>query len=332
MNLLITSVGRRTQLLKYFKKELKGIGNLIATDCSKLAPALYIADKAHIVPRIDDESYIDTIKNICHKEEINGIFSLIDPELSIIAKHEKEFLDIGVTPFISPYNVCEICFDKYAMFEFCKKNNFKSALTFIDIEDFKKALSKQEISFPVFVKPRCGSASIGVKKIYSMKELNILVSKYNDLIIQQFLDGQEYGADVYVDMLSGEVISIFTKKKIAMRSGETDKSVSVKDDKLFTLIKDFVKKLGIRGQADLDIFEVEGEYYISEINPRFGGGYLHAYECGCNFPKYIINNLKGITNKPEIGNYEENIYMMKHDTVMMKREEDLNGKRAISDE
>ena len=79
MNIFITSVGRRTKLLEYFKKELEGKGRLIAGDCSKLAPALYTADKHYIVPRIDHPEYIDCIMNICRQENIKGILSLIDP-------------------------------------------------------------------------------------------------------------------------------------------------------------------------------------------------------------------------------------------------------------
>ena len=56
------------------------------------------------------------------------------------------------------------------------------------------------------------------------------------------MDGIEYGADVYVDMISNEPVAIFTKEKIKMRAGETDKSVSIKDEKLFDLIKGFVRK------------------------------------------------------------------------------------------
>ena len=54
-----------------------------------------------------------------------------------------------------------------------------------------------------------------------------------------------------------------------MRAGETDKSVSVKDEKLFDLITRFVKKAGFKGIIDIDIFKINGEYYISEVNPRF---------------------------------------------------------------
>ena len=104
-----------------------------------------------------------------------------------------------------------------------------------------------------------------------------------------------------------------------MRAGETDKAVSFKDEKLFDLIEKFVRDSGWRGQIDIDIFEINGEYYISEVNPRFGGGYPHAYECGCNHMALILNNLKGLANKKNIGAYEEGVYMMKYNEIMVKR-------------
>ena len=143
------------------------------------------------------------------------------------------------------------------------------------------------------------------------------------MMIQEYLQGQEIGADVYIDMISGEVVSIFTKKKLVMRAGETDKAVSFKDDKLFSLIEKFVKEAGYRGQIDIDIFENNGEYYISEVNPRFGGGYPHAYECGVDHMKMIVQNLKGNVNPKNIGSYETGIYMMKYNELMVKRLEEI---------
>ena len=105
-----------------------------------------------------------------------------------------------------------------------------------------------------------------------------------------------------------------------MRAGETDKAVSFKDEKLFRLIEKFVKESGFRGQIDIDIFEIGGEYYISEVNPRFGGGYPHAYECGCDHMKLICNNLQGIANEKNIGSYEENLVMMKYNAIMISQQ------------
>ena len=118
---------------------------------------------------------------------------------------------------------------------------------------------------------------------------------------------------------SGEAAISFTKKKIKMRAGETDKAVSFKDQVLFDLIEKFVLEAGYRGQIDIDIFQIDGEYYINEVNPRFGGGYPHAYESGCNHMELILNNLTGIANNKEIGKYDEGIYMMKYNEVCIRR-------------
>ena len=175
------------------------------------------------------------------------------------------------------------------------------------------------MKYPVIVKPAKGSASIAISKVFDKETVELLFAHNNDLMIQEFLAGQEIGADVYIDMISGKIISIFTKKKLLMRAGETDKAVSFKNNKLFDLIKTFVSESGYSGQIDIDIFEVEGEYYISEVNPRFGGGYPHAYESGANHMKFILNNLEGKTNECVIGqNYEEGVYMMKYNEVMIK--------------
>ena len=138
-------------------------------------------------------------------------------------------------------------------------------------------------------------------------------------MVQEYLDGQEIGADVYIDLISGEVVSIFTKKKIKMRAGETDKAVSFKENSLFELIEKFVKEAGFRGQIDIDLFEKNGEYYISEVNPRFGGGYPHAYEAGCDHIQLIRNNLQGKVNEKRIGEYDENVYMMKYNEVSIRK-------------
>ena len=171
----------------------------------------------------------------------------------------------------------------------------------------------------MFVKPVKGSASTNITKVCDMEELEFIMKRYDNLIIQEFMDGQELGADVYIDLLSNEVVAIFTKEKIKMRAGETDKSVSIKDNKLFELIENFVKKAGYSGIIDIDIFRINGEYYISEVNPRFGGGYPHAYEAGVNVPKMIINNINGVENPKQIGNYDEGVYMMKYNEIAIRR-------------
>lgn len=318
MNILILSAGTRDKIIQYFKKELNGAGKVIATDMSNLAPAIYEADKYYIVPRMSAPEYLDIILDICKKEQITGVLSLIDPELSLLAKNRNRFEQIGVTVIGSSYELCEMSLDKNRMFQWLTTHKYNCARSYIDKEKFFADVEKGEIAYPVFVKPIKGSASISISKVYDRDTVEVLFDHEDGLMIQEFLDGQEIGADVYVDMLSGEVVSIFTKKKLKMRAGETDKAVSFQDEKLFDLIKKFAKEAGYRGQIDIDIFDINGEYYISEVNPRFGGGYPHAYESGANHMKLITNNLNGIANCTEIGNYKNNVYMMKYNEIMIK--------------
>lgn len=315
MNILILSAGTRNKIVQYFKNALKDGGLVIAADCSGIAPALYDADKYYIVPRMSEPNYIDVILDICKKECIAGVISLIDPELSLLAAYVDDFKAIGTTVIGSDYALCEMALDKYQMYLWLTEHGYRCAKSYMDKDIFYKDLKEKKIQFPVFVKPAKGSASISVLKVENQETLELLFRHESGLMIQEFLNGQEIGADIYIDMISGEVVSIFTKKKIKMRAGETDKAVSFKEKRLFELIERFVGDAGFRGQIDIDIFYVNGEYYISEVNPRFGGGYPHAYESGCDHIKLIVENLSGHSNVQNIGNYKENIYMMKYNEI-----------------
>lgn len=319
MNFLILAAGTRNKIVQYFKKTFEGIGTVVATDASELGPAIYEADKYYIVPPINAEGYIDIILGICKEEQIGGVLSLIDPELSLLAANEDKFKKIGTTVIGSSYELCEIALDKMQMYDWLKTHGYKCARSWMDKTEFFKAVENGEVNYPVFVKPYRGSASISISKVYDKGTVDLLFAHEEDLMIQEFLNGQEIGADVYIDMISSEVVSIFTKKKIKMRAGETDKSVSFKDPVLFELIERFVLEAGYKGQIDIDIFEIDGEYYISEVNPRFGGGYPHAYESGCDHMKLILENLKGKANVKNIGAYDEGIYMMKYNEVKIAK-------------
>lgn len=320
MNILILSAGTRNKIVQYFVKTLNGTGKVIATDMSNLAPAIYEADKYYIVPKMTAPEYLDVVLDICKKEEITGVLSLIDPELSLLAENREKFEAIGTTVIGSSYALCEMSLDKFQMYSWLETHRYRCAKSYMDKDAFYADVDAGVITYPVFVKPARGSASISISKVYDRETVELLFAHEDGLMIQEFLDGQEIGADVYIDMVSHEVVSIFTKKKLKMRAGETDKAVSFQDEKLFALIEQFVKDAGYNGQIDIDIFDVKGEYYISEVNPRFGGGYPHAFESGADHMKLIVNNLEGNANECVIGQYENGTYMMKYNEVMMKRD------------
>lgn len=320
MNILILSAGTRNKIVQYFVKTLNGTGKVIATDMSNLAPAIYEADNYYIVPKMTAPEYLDVVLDICKKEEITGVLSLIDPELSLLAENREKFEAIGTTVIGSSYALCEMSLDKFQMYSWLETHGYRCAKSYMDKDAFFADVDAGVITYPVFVKPARGSASISISKVYDRETVELLFAHEDGLMIQEFLDGQEIGADVYIDMVSHEVVSIFTKKKLKMRAGETDKAVSFQDEKLFALIEQFVKDAGYNGQIDIDIFDVKGEYYISEVNPRFGGGYPHAFESGADHMKLIVNNLEGNANACVIGQYENGTYMMKYNEVKVLRD------------
>mgnify|MGYP005895679999 FL=1 len=323
MNVLMCSVGRRGELLKNFRSSMVSGSKIIATDLSPYAPALYMADKQYLVPRIDDPVYVETVLDICKKEKINAVTTFIDPEIEILAKNRDKFEAQGVE-VLAPYEeTAKLCFDKYLMFQHLMKNNIPTVMTWGTLEQFEKAFDAGEVEFPVFVKPRTGSGSVGARKVYSYEILSEAMAEDPSLIIQEYMDCIDLDADVYIDTITHEAVAAFSKKKIETRIGGASKTVSFKDEKLFDFISKIVKTLKFNGPVDMDFFYRDGQYYLSEVNPRFGGAYLHAYGAGVDFIKMIENNLNGIANKPNFGDYEEGVVMMMYDSVVIKKQADL---------
>ena len=323
-NILFCSVGRRARLLMDFRDSMKGCGNLVATDLSPVAPALFFADKTYLVPRIDAPEYFGKVLDICQQEDIKAITTLIDPEIELLAKHRNELLKKGILPLCPADWTAHLCFDKYEMFKHLSSKGVRTTLTYNSLESFKEGLDKGDISFPVFMKPISGSGSVGIGKADNWEEVE---TRWNEgkftYIIQELMTGGDCDADVYVDCISHKPVAIFSKRKIESRIGGASKTISFKDQKLFDFVEEVCSVLELNGPCDMDFFIKDGEYYLSEINPRFGGAYLHAYGAGVDFIKLIINNIHGIENKSIIGEYDEDVIMMMYDDVVIKKKTEL---------
>ena len=323
-NILFCSVGRRAKLLMNFRKSMNGCGKIIATDLSPVAPALFFADETYLVPRIDSPKYFDKVLEICEKSDVKAITTVIDPEIEILAKHRKELVAKNILPLCPAERTAHLCFNKFEMFKYLQSKGVRTVLTYDSLEGLKEALDQGSISFPVFMKPISGSGSVGIGKVNNWEEAE---AKFNDgkfkYIIQELMTGGDCDADVYVDCISHKAVAAFSKKKIESRIGGASKTISFKDPKLFEFIEQVCSVLELNGPCDMDFFIKDGEYYLSEINPRFGGAYLHAYGAGVDFVKLILNNIHGIENKSIIGQYDEDIIMMMYDDVIITRKKDL---------
>lgn len=318
MNILFCSAGRRVELLKDFRKSMDDGDRIVAADLSELAPALYVADAHYLVPRIDDPSYLDTILSICRKEKIDAVTTLIDPEIALLAQNRERFEQIGVE-VLAPYaETAELCFDKFRMSQFLAAHGIPTPDTWGDYASAMAAVAAGELAFPVFVKPRTGSGSVGARKVYDADTLKALCQADPSLIIQRLMTG-DLDADVYIDTISHRAVSAFSKRKLETKLGGASKTVSFKDEALFAFIQQITQLLKFNGPVDMDFFFQDGVYYLSEVNPRFGGAYLHAYGAGVDFVKLIKNNLNGVQNTPVFGDYEENVVMMMYDSVVITK-------------
>lgn len=318
MNLLFCSVGRRCELLKDFRKSLGDKVRLIVTDNSPYAPALAFADVSYRVPLIHDETYITILLEICKKEKIDAVTTLIDPEIAILSEHRDAFETLGVQVLVPYLNTARLCFDKYQMFCYLREKGIPTVQTYGSFSEFKEAYQKGDISLPVFVKPRTGSGSVGARRVDTLEMLEEVTTADSTLIIQRLMTGTDIDADVYVDTVSHKPVAVFSKRKISTTIGGANKTISFKDEKLFDFVKNAVSKFEFYGPLDMDLFYMDGKYYLSEVNPRFGGAYLHAFGAGVDFPKLIYRNVQGEENEEQIGNYAEEVVMMMYDSVVIK--------------
>lgn len=318
MNILFCSAGRRVELLKDFRKSMDKGDRIIAADLSNLAPALYVADTYYLVPRIDDPAYLDRILDICRKEKINAVTTLIDPEIELLAKNRARFEEIGVE-VLAPYTeTAELCFDKFKMYQYLTAHGVPTTETWGDYASAMEAVESGSLVFPVFVKPRTGSGSVGARKVQDAETLKALCDADPLLIVQRLMQG-DLDADVYIDTISHKAVSAFSKRKLETKIGGASKTISFKDENLFEFIRRITELLKFNGPVDMDFFYQDGTYYLSEVNPRFGGAYLHAYGAGVDFIKLIKNNLDGIENAPVFGNYEDDVVMMMYDSVVITK-------------
>ncbi len=325
-SILFCSCGRRVQLLRFMKESLGESCRIVATDLQATAPALYAADARHLVPPISSPDYLPRIMEIARKEGVRAVTTLIDPEIEILAHHRSDFEKEGILVLAPEAETARLCFDKYAMYRHLRANGILTPLTYDTMDGFREGLAKGEISFPVFIKPRTGSGSVGAHKCATAEELETYwqEGKYA-YIIQEFMTSGDCDADVYIDCISHRPVAAFSKRKIETKIGGASKTVSFKDPELFDFIRRICSVFTFGGPVDMDFWYKDGKYYLSEVNPRFGGAYLHAYGAGVDFFRLIQRNMRGLENAENIGNYDEGIVMMMYDSVVIRRREDLAG-------
>lgn len=326
MNMLITSAGRRGYIVEYFKEALGNSGKVYVGNSSSISAAFAYADECVVTPLIYDESYIPFLLDYCRKKQIDFLLSLFDVDLLVLAKNKEKFKEIGTEVIVSSPQVISFCNDKWQTYLFCKERGIQTADTYLDINAVFSALEKEELFFPLIVKPRWGMGSIAIYEAESRKELEVLYEKCKkdirnsylkyeavcdwdrSVIIQEKLRGEEYGIDIIND-LNGNYCANVVRKKFSMRSGETDCAMVVNENRISDFAEILGKNTGHIGNLDVDVIVNEKEICLLEMNARFGGGYPFSHLAGINLPMAIIKWLRGtpLTNELQIKKYNRMI-------------------------
>ncbi|MBE9168012.1 ATP-grasp domain-containing protein [Pleurocapsales cyanobacterium LEGE 06147] len=305
MNIMLTCAGRRNYLVKFFQEALGNRGQVFAGDASAEAAALQDANKGFVLPPINHIDYSDTLLDICQQHQVGLLIPLHDLELPFLARQRDRFLKIGTFPVVSSPKVIDICFDKWKTFKFLEKMGISTPKTYLSFKEARKAIAQGEIAFPLVVKPRWGSASIGIEYPEDDEELELayrfskklltrtLLAEVSSsepeqsILIQERFFGQEYGLDV-INNLDSCYTTTLVKRKLAMRAGETERAITVEDNQLKNLGKKIGQKLGHVGNLDCDVIMSSKGYRVLEMNPRFGGGYPFSHLAGANIPAALI--------------------------------------------
>lgn len=332
MNILFTCSGRRHYLLDYFKNVLEEKGLVVAVDSQSTAPSFGVADFAFQVPSVNHPDYIIQLKNIIKSYQIDAVIPLNDLELPILSKYKQELELLNTRIIVSDTNFTHICSDKWETFKFLKRLNISTPNTYLNVSDTLKAISNAEMSFPLIVKPRWGSGSFGIEEVENEIELqlayellkirlkksflkNMNLNNVNEaIIIQQKLVGEEYGMDILNDF-EGNFIECFTRQKLAMRSGETDKAKTMIGENYRRIGKRIAEKSKHMGIMDIDFFVCNEKITVLELNPRFGGGYPFTHEAGGNIAAMYVDWLKGIKAVSHHNQFKEGMLFSKYDKL-----------------
>lgn len=310
-NILLSSAGKRVELLKEFQKEQHGV-QVLAVDLNPfMSPACHVADKAFPVPRVTAQDFIPALLSICKENNVGIVIPTIDTELLVLAENRKVFAENGIEIMVSDPEFISICRDKRKTMSLFDKIGIP----------YPKPIDKHNPTFPLFAKPYDGSLSTNIHVITKPEELTVDILNDPKLIFMELVDKKEY-KEFTVDMYygnDGKVKSIVPRERVEIRSGELNKGIARKNH-----IVDFLKERmgvmpGVRGCICIQLFyrEADNDILGIEINPRYGGGYPLSYYAGANFPKMMIKEYLEVKEIDYWDDWRDGTIMLRYDSQVI---------------
>jgi len=337
VNILITSAGRRSYLVEYFKKALKGRGKVLVANSIANVPAALIAYKSYLVPYSWEIGYIDKLLTICREQEVKLLLSLHDIDVYILSKHRDVFTAEGINILVPSQQIAEACLDKLKLYEIVSKYGIRHCDTYVCLKEVRDMIDAGSLSYPLIIKPRWGFGSLGLFQVNSPEELlplyNVLditikrtflpklecYEESKSIIIQPKLSGEEFGLNVVSD-LNSKYTTCLVLRKNEMRSGETFSATTIYDKELTDMGKSISAMTHHKGVFDVDVMQQDGKYFLLEINPRFGGHYPFVHEAGADIPSAIIAWAEGRIPEEQWLSYQENFSIYKELKLCCKQE------------
>lgn len=304
MNILLSAVGRRPYLVRWFQEALSanGVsGKVVAADHDPHSPAKSYADEFVVAPRVDDAGYSDWLAEVLETHQIDLAVSINDFELSVWATlpTAEEWRPL-VRLTASTQHLIE---DKSAM---------STALTTAGVEIPPTWIANEfphgHVRGDFVTKGRFGSGSRGLRFTNEVDLLETIDDAVREvttrqgvpalaqdeappaelLVVQREIAGTEFGLDVVCD-LDGRFQSVLAREKIGMRSGETDRAISTDPARFEEIALGIAKAVPHPGLVDVDVIvDPEGTPVVIDINPRFGGGYPFSHLAGAHVPSAYV--------------------------------------------
>ncbi len=325
-NVLMTSGGRRVELLNAFRLALKQNGSILAADCDPTAPVLFAADGAGLLPKVTDSDYIERLLEMCRVSDVKLVVPLIDPELPVLAKARDAFLGYDIVLAVSHEECVRIASDKLLTARFFGEIGVPTATT-VDIRNYLIDAEIQALlEFPVVVKPRTGSAGKQVSVCNNYQEVVYYSSKLreDDCIVQEYLRGNEVTIDIFSDGY-GNLIEMVPRQRLKTRGGEVERGLTIALNDFVSFVESIVAALKPYGVINVQCFNTSVGPMFTEINARFGGGYPLAHVAGACFPELLIDLAMGKRIVSRVGQYTQNILMTRYDSAFYAYMDDVRA-------
>lgn len=312
MNILLTSVGRRSYLVNYFQEALGDRGKVVGANMFSDAAGMFASDIAVITPPSSSDEYVPFLLDICHKYDIQLLNSLHDLDVFMLSQQKTVLEEAGVRHTLPSAEWGRLALDKFACNEMLKQAGVPTPWTSTSLQRVQEAIRDGIIAYPLMVKARTGFGSLGLKICHDEGELNaafhaaaeaVLASGAGDflalpddslVIVQPLITGREICLGIAND-LEGDYQAHFACEVHAMRAGESDIATSVERGPFSSLAMSFSKMTRHPGIWGVDCLDDNGTYRVIDVNPRFTGDYPFHHLSGANIPAALVSWAEGRT-------------------------------------